>query len=70
MRFALLGLLALACSLPAQPPNPAFTEVPDTPGLPRVLLIGDSISIGYTLPVRELPMKAMSIGVGSVWMRS
>jgi lysophospholipase L1-like esterase len=23
------------------------------PGLPRVLLIGDSISIGYTLPVRE-----------------
>ena len=24
------------------------------PGLPRVLLIGDSISIGYTLPVREL----------------
>ena len=26
----------------------------DIPGLPRVLLIGDSISIGYTLPVREL----------------
>jgi acyl-CoA thioesterase-1 len=26
----------------------------DTPGLPRVLLIGDSISIGYTLPVRKL----------------
>ena len=24
------------------------------PGLPRVLLIGDSISMGYTLPVREL----------------
>ena len=24
------------------------------PGLPRVLLIGDSISIGYTLPTREL----------------
>jgi acyl-CoA thioesterase-1 len=29
-------------------------EVPDVAGLPRVLLIGDSISIGYTLPVREL----------------
>lgn len=29
-------------------------DVPDTPGLPRVLLIGDSISIGYTIPVREL----------------
>lgn len=29
-------------------------EVEDVPGLPKVLLIGDSISIGYTLPVREL----------------
>jgi acyl-CoA thioesterase-1 len=28
--------------------------IEDVPGLPRVLLIGDSISIGYTLPVREL----------------
>jgi acyl-CoA thioesterase-1 len=26
----------------------------DRPGLPRVLLIGDSISMGYTLPVRVL----------------
>jgi acyl-CoA thioesterase-1 len=26
--------------------------VTDRPGLPRVLLIGDSISMGYTLPVR------------------
>lgn len=40
--------------MPAQQPNPAFASVEDTPGLPRVLLIGDSISIGYTLPVREL----------------
>lgn len=38
----------------AAKPNPAFVEVQDTPGLPRVLLIGDSISIGYTLPVRAL----------------
>ena len=30
-----------------------FTTVTDDPDLPRVLLIGDSISIGYTLPTRE-----------------
>ena len=35
-------------------PNPAMAKVDDIPGLPRVLLIGDSISIGYTVPVREL----------------
>jgi acyl-CoA thioesterase-1 len=34
--------------------NPAMAKIEDRPGLPRVLLIGDSISIGYTLPVREL----------------
>ncbi|MDD4869169.1 MAG: SGNH/GDSL hydrolase family protein [Kiritimatiellae bacterium] len=34
--------------------GPAFAEVVDDPGLPRVLLIGDSISIGYTPIVREL----------------
>jgi acyl-CoA thioesterase-1 len=33
-------------------PDPTLAEVADTPGLPRVLLIGDSISMGYTLPVR------------------
>jgi lysophospholipase L1-like esterase len=36
------------------PPNPAFAEIQDDPALPRVLLIGDSISIGYTLPTRAL----------------
>jgi len=30
-----------------------LAPIEDAPGLPRVLLIGDSISIGYTLPVRE-----------------
>jgi len=35
-------------------PVPAFATITDDPKLPRVLLIGDSISIGYTLPVREL----------------
>jgi lysophospholipase L1-like esterase len=34
--------------------NPAFAPVTDAPGLPRVLLIGDSISIGYTVPVQKL----------------
>lgn len=34
--------------------EPAFVPVEDAAGLPRVLLLGDSISIGYTLPVREL----------------
>lgn len=35
-------------------PNPVMAPITDDPALPRVLLIGDSISIGYTLPVREL----------------
>jgi len=39
---------------PARKPNPAMVKVEDVAGLPRVLLIGDSISIGYTVPVREL----------------
>ncbi|MBI4907741.1 MAG: SGNH/GDSL hydrolase family protein [Acidobacteria bacterium] len=37
-----------------QAPNPAVAPITETPGLPRVLLIGDSISMGYTLPVREM----------------
>ena len=31
-----------------------LAPIQDDPALPRVLLIGDSISIGYTLPVRQL----------------
>lgn len=38
---------------PKKAPNPAMAKVDDVPGLPRVLLIGDSISIGYTVAVRE-----------------
>ncbi len=33
--------------------NRAFEPVVDDPKLPRVLLIGDSISIGYTAPTRD-----------------
>ena len=66
----LLVLLAIAWLAPAahcpaqqdkaQPPktktkpDPVLAPVADAPGLPRVLLIGDSISMGYTLAVREL----------------
>jgi len=39
---------------PRRRPNPALAPITDVAGLPRVLLIGDSISIGYTLPVRKL----------------
>lgn len=35
-------------------PNPSLVKVEDVPGLPRVLLIGDSISMGYTVATREL----------------
>lgn len=39
---------------PKRKPNSAMAKIEDTPGLPRVLLIGDSISIGYTVPVRQM----------------
>jgi acyl-CoA thioesterase-1 len=35
-------------------PSPVLAKIEDVPGLPRVLLIGDSISMGYTLPTRAL----------------
>jgi acyl-CoA thioesterase-1 len=52
----ILTLIALAATAFAQakPKSTALAPIEDQPGLPRVLLIGDSISIGYTLPVREL----------------
>jgi hypothetical protein len=39
---------------PARKPDPSLAAITDQPGLPRVLIIGDSISIGYTLPTRQL----------------
>lgn len=50
--LVLLGSLAFAQTPAPKAPEPAFAAVTDAPGLPRVLLLGDSISIGYTLPVR------------------
>jgi len=46
--------IALAQQRAAKKPDAAMAEITDDPALPRVLLIGDSISIGYTLPTREL----------------
>jgi acyl-CoA thioesterase-1 len=37
----------------ASPKKKVFQSVPENPHLPRVLLLGDSISIGYTFDVRE-----------------
>jgi acyl-CoA thioesterase-1 len=60
MKFAftlLLAFCALAgtvCAETKAPKTNALTPIEDTPGLPRVLIIGDSISIGYTQPVHEL----------------
>jgi hypothetical protein len=45
----------------AREPSPALKPITDDPKLPRVLLIGDSISIGYTLPVRELLQGKMNV---------
>jgi hypothetical protein len=66
--LALVLMLAAGCAAAAAEPAvrskyasfqpmapsqlPALVEVPDVPGLPRVLLIGDSISIAYTRQVR------------------
>ena len=44
---------ALAQSENAKRVNP-MTPIEEVKGLPNVLIIGDSISIGYTLPTREL----------------
>ena len=38
---------------PSKRVNPAMAPIEDVPDLPRVLLLGDSISIGYTVPTRE-----------------
>lgn len=59
MKRILLILLALVCPAlsqrpAARKPDAALAPITDEAGLPRVLLIGDSISIGYTLPTREL----------------
>ncbi|MEQ8784910.1 MAG: SGNH/GDSL hydrolase family protein [Pirellulaceae bacterium] len=59
--FVLCALVVLAGgsaskaqqAAPNRPANPAFAKIEDDPKLPRVLLLGDSISIGYTTAVRK-----------------
>ncbi len=46
------GVFLASTAAAAVSENPKLAPIVDVPGLPRVLLIGDSISIGYTLPVR------------------
>jgi len=43
-----------AAAKPKNAPNPVLAPIQDEEGLPRVLIIGDSISMGYTGPVRRL----------------
>jgi acyl-CoA thioesterase-1 len=58
--FMLLSRACLAQAIePTSRPSdkatdPSFVAIEDDSRLPRVLLIGDSISMGYTLPVREM----------------
>jgi hypothetical protein len=62
MNFRLLFTTALCLSTvaiaetpkPKRAPSPVTAPIQDVAGLPRVLLIGDSISMGYTLPTRTL----------------
>jgi hypothetical protein len=54
MRLILTTLILATAARAQDPKDPAFAPVADDPKLPRVLLVGDSISIGYTLPVRKL----------------
>lgn len=56
-RLVLLALSlasVLSSTLLAEDDNSVYAEVKDDPSLPRVLLIGDSISEGYTIPTRHL----------------
>ena len=51
--LTLCALATVALAQDTAKPD-VLAPIQDEPGLPRVLLIGDSISKGYTLPVREL----------------
>ena len=55
MRFAITVCLLTHLMTPcrAKEENNPLSAIEDVPGLPRILLIGDSISIGYTLPTRK-----------------
>lgn len=63
LRFVATLVALMSCSIlgaqekkakKVRKPNPAMAKVEDVAGLPRVLIVGDSISIGYTVGVRKL----------------
>jgi hypothetical protein len=45
----------------SRPIHPALVQVDEDPKLPRVLLIGDSITMGYTEPLREILKKKANV---------
>ncbi|MBT3381995.1 MAG: SGNH/GDSL hydrolase family protein [Lentisphaerae bacterium] len=49
-----VGVLAFGSAVAVEAKDSPLTPIEDDPALPRALLIGDSISIGYTLPTRAL----------------
>lgn len=55
LKFYYLLVLCLSFTTinPSAQNDDPFAPIEDNPDLPRVLIIGDSISIGYTIPVRE-----------------
>ncbi|WP_149495695.1 SGNH/GDSL hydrolase family protein [Roseiconus lacunae] len=56
LRMTSVACLVVAVSFTAaaqRPQNPAFTDPDADPNLPNVLLIGDSISIGYHVDARK-----------------
>jgi acyl-CoA thioesterase-1 len=53
LRFAAFALMVIITNSVASAADDPLKPIKDTSGLPRVLLIGDSISIGYTLPTRK-----------------
>ena len=50
--FAVALVIAVVAGHGQTQRPPQFQPITDDPSLPRVLIIGDSISIGYTLPLR------------------
>ena len=61
LRTFLLALPFLPLAAFGQAVPKSLASVTDEPGLPRVLLLGDSISIDYTAPVRELLKGAANV---------
>ena len=53
LAFSLCLLTNLATPCSGKGENHPLSPIEDVPGLPRILLIGDSISIGYTVPTRK-----------------